>query len=86
MQPYRFQGFEKMKTKIMVGFVALFAAISFLIPTPMFPGNYVCGGIGKAVEFVQNNIQVFSSLFNGLFYGGIMGLIFFGASRKISKE
>ncbi len=74
-----------MKLQIMLGFIAMFAVISYLIPTPMFPGNYVCGGIGKAAQFVEQNLQIFSSLFNGLFYGGIMGLIFFGASRKIKN-
>jgi hypothetical protein len=70
----------------MIGFITMFAAISFLIPAPMFPGNYVCGGIGKAIQTVQEHLQVFSALFNGLFYGGIMSLIFFGASRKISNQ
>ncbi|MGD6933960.1 MAG: hypothetical protein ACQCN5_07135 [Candidatus Bathyarchaeia archaeon] len=74
-----------MKLQIMLGFIAVFAAISYMIPTPMFPGNYVCGGIGRAVQVVEENVQIFSSLFNGLFYGGIMGLIFFGASRKIKN-
>jgi hypothetical protein len=72
-----------MKLKIMLGFIAMFAIIAYFVPAPLFPGNYVCGGIGQAVEFVQNNMQVFSALFNGLFYGGVMGLIFFGISRKI---
>lgn len=74
-----------MKLQIMVGFIAMFACISYLIPTPMFPGNYVCGGVGRVVQVVQENIQIFSSIFNGLFYGGIMGLIFFGAARKINN-
>jgi hypothetical protein len=69
----------------MIGFIAMFTFISYLVPTPMFPGSYVCGGIGRAVSIVEENVQIFSSLFNGLFYGGIMGLIFFGASRKIKN-
>ncbi len=72
-----------MKIKIMLGFIAMFAVISYLVPAPLFPGNYVIGALGQAAQFVQNNLQVFSALFNGLFYGGIMGLVFFGLSRKI---
>jgi hypothetical protein len=71
-----------MKLKIILGFFALFAVISFLIPVPMFPGNYLCAIIGRGLE---NNSQIFSALFNGVFYGAIMGLIFLGISRKISK-
>lgn len=66
----------------MLGFFAIFAAISFLVPTPMFPGNFVCATIGRGLE---NNSQIFSALFNGAFYGAIMGGIFFGISRKFSK-
>jgi hypothetical protein len=72
-----------MKLKIMLGFIAMFAVISYLVPAPLFPGNYVIGALGQATQFVRNNIQLFSALFNGLFYGGIMGLVFFGISRKI---
>ncbi len=63
----------------------MFAAISYLIPTPMFPGSYVCGAVGRVVQVVEENTQILSSLFNGLFYGGVMGLIFFGASRKMKN-
>lgn len=73
-----------MKLKIMLGFIGLFAVISYFVPAPLFPGNFVCGGIGQAVQPVQQNVQVFSALFNGLFYGGIMGIIFFGIARKIT--
>jgi hypothetical protein len=72
-----------MKLKIMIGFIAMFAVISYFVPAPLFPGNYIIGGVGQAVQFVQENMQVFSALFNGLFYGGIMGLIFFGLSGKV---
>jgi hypothetical protein len=71
-----------MKLKIILGFFALFAVISYLIQVPMFPGNYLCTSIGRGLE---NNSQIFSALFNGVFYGTIMGLIFLGVSRKISK-
>jgi len=76
-------GFREMKLQIMIGFIAMFAAISFFIPTAMFPGSYVVGTVGKVVQVVQDYSQILNSLFNGLFYGGIMGLIFFGATRKI---
>ena len=66
----------------MFGFYVLFAAISFLIPAPMFPGNWLSTLINN---YIQNYSQITSALFNGLFYGSIMGLIFFGLSRKIGK-
>jgi hypothetical protein len=72
-----------MKLKIMLGFIGMFAVISYFVPAPLFPGNYVIGALGQAAKFVQDNVQVFSALFNGLFYGGIMGLVFFGLSHKI---
>jgi hypothetical protein len=75
-----------MKLQIMLGFIAMFSAISYFVPTPMFPGSYVSGAVGTAVQTVQEYSQILSSLFNGLFYGGIMGLIFFGAARKIRTE
>jgi hypothetical protein len=75
-----------MKIQIMIGFIAMFAAISYFVPTPMFPGSYVCGTVGTVVQVIQQYSQILSSLFNGLFYGGIMGLIFFGAARKIKTE
>jgi len=71
-----------MKLQIMLCFFALFAAISFFNPTPMFLGKFVCTTIGRGLE---NNSQIFSALFNGVFYGAIMGGIFFGISRKFSK-
>jgi hypothetical protein len=81
--PYNAGITGKMKLQIMIGFIAMFATISFFIPTPMFPGSYVVGTVGKVVQVVQDYSQILSSLFNGLFFGGIMGLIFFGAARKI---
>lgn len=71
-----------MKLKIMLGFYALFLAISLLIPAPMFPGNWLSSLISS---YIQNYSLIISALFNGLFYGSIMGLIFFGLSRKIGK-
>lgn len=71
-----------MKGKIMLAFFSLFAATSFLIPVPLFPGNWFCMLIGKGVK---DYARILSAVFNGAFYGAILWLVFIGASRKITQ-
>lgn len=67
------------KGLIMLAFFSLFAVASLLIPVPMFPGSWFCTLIGQGV---RDFAGVLSAVFNGLFYGALVGLIFIGLSRK----
>jgi len=68
---------------ILLAFFALFAAASILIPAPMFPGNWFVSLLG---EGFQEYVRVLSAVFNGAFYGVIIGLMFIGISKKIAPE
>ncbi|MEM3727710.1 MAG: hypothetical protein QXF75_00730 [Candidatus Bathyarchaeia archaeon] len=61
----------------------MFLAASLLIPSPIFPGNFICTLIGKAAEEYQKFV---SAIFNGIFYGAILWLVFIAVSRKFEKE
>jgi len=68
---------------ILVAFFSLFTVASLLIPSPLFPGNFFCSLIGEAVSGYMN---LLSAIFNGVFYGVILWLIFAGISRKLGEE
>jgi hypothetical protein len=70
------------KGLIALAFFSLFAAASLLIPVPLFPGSWFCALIGHGV---QEYVGVLSAMFNGLFYGVILWLVFVGISRKLEK-
>ena len=70
-----------MKGLIGLAFFSLFAAASLLIPSPMFPGSWFCAVIGQSV---QEYVNVLSAVFNGLFYGVILWMLFIGISRKLA--
>ena len=71
-----------MKGLIVLAFFSIFAAASLLIPVPMFPGSWFCSVIGAGVQDV---VVVLSAVFNGLFYGVILWLLFVGISRKLEE-
>jgi hypothetical protein len=71
-----------MKGLIVLAFFSIFAAASLLIPVPMFPGSWFCAVIGSGV---QDFVVVLSAVFNGLFYGVILWLLFVGISRKLEE-
>jgi hypothetical protein len=71
-----------MKGLIVLPFFSIFAAASLLIPVPMFPGSWFCAAIGHGV---QDYVVVLSAVFNGLFYGTILWLVFVGISRKLEE-
>ncbi|MEM3769635.1 MAG: hypothetical protein QXG76_00430 [Candidatus Bathyarchaeia archaeon] len=76
--------FEKMKgAPILVVFFSMFLAASLLIPSPIFPGNFICTLIGKISDEYQ---KFMSAVFNGIFYGTILWLVFVAVSRKFEKE
>jgi hypothetical protein len=67
---------------IVLAFFSLFAAASLLIPVPLFPGSWFVALIGQGV---QDYVGVLSAVFNGLFYGIILWLMFIGISRKLEE-
>lgn len=69
-------------THILLAFFCIFAVASIIIPSPMFPGSWFCSLFG---ERIQDYIRVVSAIFNGAFYGGILGLLFFGLSKKLER-
>jgi hypothetical protein len=71
-----------MKGIIALAFFSLFAAASLIIPVPLFPGSWFCALIGPSA---QEYVGVLSAVFNGLFYGVILWLVFVGISRKLEK-
>jgi hypothetical protein len=70
-----------MKGLIALAFFSIFAVASLLIPVPMFPGSWFCAAIGQST---QDYVAVLSAVFNGLFYGIILWLLFIGISRKLA--
>jgi hypothetical protein len=70
-----------MRGLIIIAFFSIFAVASLLIPTPMFPGSWFCAAIGQGI---QAYVGILSAVFNGVFYGSILWLIFIGISRKLS--
>ena len=71
-----------MKGIIVLAFFSLFAVASLLIPVPLFPGSWFCALIGQGV---LDYVGVLSAVFNGLFYGVILWLVFIGISRKLGE-
>ncbi|MEM1563190.1 MAG: hypothetical protein QW161_00760 [Candidatus Bathyarchaeia archaeon] len=68
---------------ILIVFFLMFLAASLLIPSPMFPGNFICTLMGEIGEEYQRFV---SAIFNGIFYGTILWLVFVAVSRKFEEE
>ena len=68
---------------ILIVFFSIFLVASLLIPSPMFPGNVICTLIGKIEE---EYAEILSALFNGVFYGIVLWLVFVVVSRRFEKE
>jgi hypothetical protein len=49
----------------------------------MFPGNVICSLIGN---FAAEYKELLSALFNAVFYGVILWLVFVAVSRRFEKE
>lgn len=76
--------FEKMKgAPILVVFFLMFLVASLLIPSPIFPGNFICTLVGEISDEYQKFV---SAVFNGIFYGVTLWLAFVAISRKFEKE
>lgn len=68
---------------ILTVFFLLFVSASLLIPTPMFPGNVFCMLIG---ETISEYSEYSSAVFNGIFYGAILWLVFVLIGRRLGQE
>jgi hypothetical protein len=68
---------------ILLAFFLLFTSASLLIPSPMFPGNFFCALIGEAIS---QYAPYLSALFNGIFYGIILWLVFSLISKRFEEE
>jgi len=68
---------------ILIAFFFLFTSASLLIPSPMFPGNFFCALIGEAISEYAGYL---SAIFNGVFYGVILWLVFVVISKRLEKE
>jgi hypothetical protein len=68
---------------ILIVFFSMFTAASLLIPSPMFPGNLFCTLIG---EIMNDYAKFLSAVFNGVFYGVILWLVFVVISRRLEGE
>lgn len=68
---------------ILIVFFSIFLLASLLIPSPLFPGNVICTLIGGAANKYSAYL---SAVFNGVFYGAILWLIFTTISRRLEEE
>ncbi len=68
---------------ILIVFFLIFTVASLLIPSPMFPGNALCTAIGTSIDQYTGYL---SALFNGIFYGTSLWLVFVLISRRLEQE
>jgi hypothetical protein len=68
---------------ILLVFFFLFALVSLLIPSPMFPGSLFSSLIGSTVN---SYVSYLSALLNGVFYGMILWIVFVAISRKLFEK
>ena len=68
---------------ILLAFFSLFLAASLLIPSPMFPGSLFCSLVG---DVVLQQVRYLSALFNGLFYGFVLWMVFVALSKRLESE
>jgi hypothetical protein len=67
---------------ILAAFFLLFTIASLLIPSPLFPGSFLCLSIGSAVK--EYTVYL-SALFNGVIYGVVLWITFVVLSRRLEK-
>jgi hypothetical protein len=68
---------------ILIAFFSLFTLASLLIPSPMFPGSFFSALIGTSISEIAKYL---SAVFNGLFYGVILWIVFTVISRRLEVE
>jgi len=75
--------YTMMGVLILIVFFLMFTLVSLIIPSPMFPGNVFCTLIGQAIKEYSKYL---SAIFNGVFYGSILWLVFTVISRRLEGE
>ena len=70
------------EVSILIVFFLMFTFASLLIPSPMFPGNVLSGLIGVVMS---EYVKYLSAVFNGIFYGIMLWLVFTVISRRLEK-
>jgi hypothetical protein len=68
---------------ILAVFFLMFTVASLLIPCPMFPGSFLCLSIGSVIS---EYVGYLSALFNGVFYGVVLWLVFVAINRRLETE
>lgn len=66
-----------------VSFFLIFATATFIIPTPMFPGNMILNFVNASS---QSQLAFLMALINGICYGFVSWAVFALAMRRISGE
>ncbi|MEM3703755.1 MAG: hypothetical protein QXX79_05005 [Candidatus Bathyarchaeia archaeon] len=68
---------------ILIVFFTIFLVASLLVPTPMFPGNIFC----SLIENISAEYREWlSAVFNAVFYGIILWLVFVAVSRRFEGK
>jgi len=67
----------------LIVFFLLITSASIIMQSPMFPGNIFCALLGDAVK---NFSSYLSAIFNGIFYGIILWLIFVAISKRLEEQ
>jgi hypothetical protein len=68
---------------ILIIFFLMFTIATLLVPTPMFPGNFLCLTIGTVIS---GYTEYLSAVFNGVFYGVVVWIVFVAISRRLEQE
>lgn len=68
---------------VFLAFFVLFAAASYAVPVPLFPGSYV--PFLGIVEIPSGYAPLISAVVNGLVYGAVVWLVFVLASRRLEE-
>ncbi|MEM4704426.1 MAG: hypothetical protein QXJ02_05085 [Candidatus Bathyarchaeia archaeon] len=72
-----------MKGKIiLLVFFMMFTVASLLIPSPLFPGNFLCFMLGLSVSSFYGFL---SAVINGVVYGLILWTVFVVLSKRFEE-
>ena len=68
---------------VFLAFFVLFAAASYAVPVPLFPGSFV--PLLGIVDIPSAYAPLVSAVVNGLVYGAVVWLVFMLASRRLEE-
>jgi hypothetical protein len=68
---------------VFLAFFVLFAAASYAVPVPLFPGSYV--PLLGIVSIPSAYTPLVSAVVNGLVYGAIVWLVFVLVTRRLEE-